>query len=135
VLIAAIVGGYLYMSQNSGGGSITFSPSTVSCSKPVAFTATMRLPASVKATDTVTITLNGVSVGNEQVSNITDMVHQPDGSWLSTSTTTVDQMQTGCAAGGSAGGVDILKPGNHTMQVLDSTGTKVLASGSYTVTP
>jgi hypothetical protein len=62
------------------------------------------------------------------------MIQQPDGSWTSTSTTTADTMQAICSAGGGSGGFNLYTPGTHTMQVLDSSG-KVIASGSYTVTP
>jgi hypothetical protein len=136
VVLAVIAGGaYLYMNMSSSSSSLTFTPSTVSCSKPVAFTTSVRLPSSVKAGDKVTITLDGKPVITSKVSEVSDMVQQSDGSWTSTSTTKPETMQAMCAAGGVSGGVKILTPGLHTMQVLDSTGTKVLASGSYTVTP
>jgi len=134
VVLAVIVGAFLYMNQSSGLGSLTFTPSTVSCSKPVAFTTTAHLPSSVKAGDKVTITLDGKPVTTSTVSEVSDMIQQPDGSWTSTSTSDLATMQAMCAEGGTSGGFNILTPGNHTMQVLDSTG-KVIASGSYTVTP
>ena len=135
VVVAAIVGGLIYMNMSSSSGGLTFTPSTISCSKPVAFTTTVRLPSSVKATDKISITLDGKSLETSTVSDVSDIVHQQDGTWTSTSATTLEMVQTMCAAGGSAGGINVLTPGTHTMQFLDSTGTKVLASGSYTVTP
>ena len=134
VVLAVIAGAIYYMNMSSSSGGLTFNPSTVSCSKPVAFTTTVHLASSVKGTDKVTITLDGKPLQTSAVSEVSDIVHQSDGSWTSTSTTTLDQVQTVCAAGGSAGGINILTPGVHTMQFLDSAG-KVVASGSYTVTP
>jgi hypothetical protein len=134
VVLAVIAGAFYYMSMSSSSNTLTFTPSTVSCSKPVVFTTTVHLPASVKAGDKVTITLDGRPVTTSTVSDVSDIVQQPDGSWLATSPTSVEAMQAMCAAGGVSGGVNILTPGTHTMQVLDAAG-KVLASGSYTVTP
>jgi antitoxin (DNA-binding transcriptional repressor) of toxin-antitoxin stability system len=134
IVLAVIVGAYLFMNMNSNSGGITFTPSTLSCSSPVAFTTTAHLPASVKAGDNVTITLDGKQVTSGPVSSVSDLIQQPDGSWTSTSTTSPSTMQSICAAGGSSGGFNILTPGTHTMQVLDASG-KVLAKGSYTVTP
>jgi hypothetical protein len=62
------------------------------------------------------------------------MTQQSDGSWLSVSTTSPDEVQSLRAAGGSAGGMNVLTTGTHTMQVLHASG-KVLAQGSYAVTP
>ncbi|MGA2512593.1 MAG: hypothetical protein ABSG37_03105 [Candidatus Limnocylindrales bacterium] len=136
VVVVAIVAFVVVNNGKSGGsGSITFSPSTLSCKTPVTFTTMARLPSSVHAGDTITITLDGKSAGTSEVSSIGgDTTQQADGSWVSVSTTSPDEMQTLCAAGGSAGGMNVLTPGTHTMQVLDASG-KVLAQGSYTVTP
>jgi hypothetical protein len=135
VVLAVVVGAYLFMNMNSNSGGITFTPSTLSCSSPVTFTAAARLPASVHAGDTITIKLDGKLAGTSTVSSSAgDVTQQADGSWVTVSTTTSTQMQTLCAAGGSAGGFNILTPGTHTMQILDASG-KILAQGSYTVTP
>jgi len=135
VVLAVIVGAYLYVSMGSTSGSIAFSPSTVSCSTPVSFTTTAHLSSSVHSGDTITITFDGKPAGSSQVlTSGGDVRHQADGSWLVVSTTTAAQMQSLCEAGGSSGGFDVLTPGTHTMQVLDSSG-KVLAQGSYTATP
>lgn len=134
LVIAAIVGGYFVLNTGSKS-AITFTPSTLSCSNPVTFTVSAHLPSSVKAGDTVTITLDGKSAGSSAVaSSGNDAVQQSDGSWLITSTTTPTSMATACKAGGSVGGFNSLTPGTHTMQVLDASG-KVLAQGSYTVNP
>jgi hypothetical protein len=135
IALAVVVGAYLFMSMNSKGGSITFNPAALSCSKPVSFTTTAKLPASVHVGDMITIRFDGKSIASSPIgSSGSDEKQQPDGSWISTSTTSSDEMQTLCAAGGSAGGINVLTPGTHTMQVLDASG-KVLAEGSYTVTP
>ena len=134
IVLAAIVGAYLYTNMGSKSGGISFSPSTLSCSSPVAFTLTGHLPASVHTGDTITITLDGKTAGTSQVSSGGEMTQQGDGSWVDISTTTAATMKSICAAGGSSGGFNVLTPGPHTMQILDSSG-KVLAQGSYTVTP
>jgi hypothetical protein len=135
IVLAVIVGAYLFMNMNSNSGGITFTPSTLSCSTPVTFTQSAHLPSSVKAGDTVTIMMDGKSAGPTTVSaSGTDVTQQPDGSWVIVSMTAPSEMQSICAAGGSSGGFNILTPGTHTMQVLDASG-KVLAKGSYTVTP
>jgi hypothetical protein len=135
IVLAVAVGAYLFMNMNSNSGGVTFTPSTLSCSTPVTFTQSAHLPASVKAGDSVTITLDGKSAGSTTVSSSgSDVTQQPDGSWIVISTTAPSEMQSICAAGGSAGGFNVYTPGTHTMQVLDATG-KVLAQGSYTVTP
>jgi hypothetical protein len=135
VVLAVVVGAYLFMNMNSNSGGITFTPSTLSCSSPVTFTTAARLPASVHAGDTVTIMMDGKSAGPTTVSSSgSDVTQQADGSWIIVSTTAPTEMQSICAAGGSAGGFNVLTPGTHTMQVLDASG-KVLAKGSYTVTP
>ncbi len=133
VVVVALVAGYLYLNKGSGSSGITFSPSTVSCSNPLPFTTTAHLPATVKGTDTITITFDGKAAGPTQVdASGSDVTQQPDGSWIIVSTTDASQVQSLCAAGGTSGGFSILTPGTHTMQVLDATG-KVLAQGSYTV--
>ena len=44
------------------------------------------------------------------------------------------EMQSACASGVSSSGFNVATPGTHTMQIRDASG-KVLAEGSYTVTP
>ena len=129
IAVLAVIG-----SMSNSAGGITFSPSTISCSSPVAFTTTTRLPSSVHAGDTITMTLDGKTVTSATLSAGGSTVQQVDGSWIDVSTSSLTSMQSLCAAGGSAGGFDVLTPGTHTERVLDSTG-KVLAQGSYTVTP
>ena len=132
-IVALVAGGLWFFLQGSSGG-ITFAPSTIDCSKPAAFVSTIRLPASVKATDTLTEKFDGKTVNTFTVADDNTITKQPDGSWTGTSTTTADQMAAGCASGGLAdNGADVFSPGAHTMQVLDAT-RKVLAQGSYTVT-
>ena len=131
IAIVAIVAVVLVV-RSGGSGGISFSPSTVSCASPVTFTTTVLLPASVHAGDAITETLDGRTITTGSVNS--SAVHQADGSWSYINTSSVATMQSLCASGGSFGGVNVLTPGAHTEQILDSTG-KVLASGSYTVTP
>jgi hypothetical protein len=134
VVIAAIVGGYFYLNMSSKS-AITFTPSTLSCSNPVTFTTSAHLPASVKLGDTITIMLDGKSAGPSTISTSgSDVTQQSDGTWLVVTKTDSSSMKSLCDAGGTSGGFNVLTPGTHTMQVLDSTG-KVLAQGSYTVNP
>jgi hypothetical protein len=134
VLVLAIIFAVVLISGGGSKGGITFSPATVSCSSPVSFTLTAQLPSSVHAGDTVTVTLDGRTMGTDVLTGTSTAVQQADGSWTITNTSSVATMQSLCAAGGAAGGVNVLTPGTHTEQILDSTG-KVLATGSYTVTP
>jgi hypothetical protein len=79
------------------------------------------------------MTLDGRTIGTVPIGT-SAAVQQADGSWIINNTSSAATMQSLCASGGSTGGVNVLTPGTHTEQVLDSTG-KVLATGSYTVTP
>jgi hypothetical protein len=130
IAIGAFLAVLVVVSSKSGG--ISFSPSTVSCSSPVSFTSTVQLPSSVHAGDTITETLDGRTITTGPIGG--SAVQQADGSWTMTNTSSVATMQSLCLNGGSAGGVNVLTPGTHTILVVDSTG-KVLATGSYTVTP
>ena len=134
-LAAILVGAYLFMNMNSKPGSLTFSPSTISCSSPVSFTVTAHLPASLKSTDTISLWFDGKSAGSTPIGESgSDVNQQPDGSWLTVSTTAASEMQSACASGVSSSGFNVATPGTHTMQIRDASG-KVLAEGSYTVTP
>jgi hypothetical protein len=131
IVIVAIVAVVLVV-RSSGSGGISFDPSTVNCSSPVVFTSTVHLPSSVQAGDTIIQTLDGQTIARGSVTS--SAMQQPDGSWIYVNTSSVATMQSLCASGGSSGGVNILTQGTHTEQILDSTG-RVLASGSYSVTP
>jgi hypothetical protein len=115
-------------------GGITFSPATVDCAIPVAFTTTITLPSTVKSGDTVVIKFDGTTLGTTTISAGGSTTLEADGSWLDVSTATVSGMQTDCANGGmSSSNVAVLTPGTHLYQVLNESGT-ILAQGSYTVT-
>ena len=130
VVVAAFV---LLSKQGGGGGGITFSPSSLSCSHPTQFTTTVMLPASVKAGDTLTVRFDGATISTEQASS-GSMSQQANGTWTAVDTTSATSMQQICALGGGVGGFNVLTPGTHTEQILDQSG-KVVAEGSYTVTP
>ena len=79
-LAAILVGAYLFMNMNSKPGSLTFSPSTISCSSPVSFTVTAHLPASLKSTDTISLWFDGKSAGSTPIGESgSDVNQQPDG--------------------------------------------------------
>jgi len=133
IVCLVLAGTFYYLLNNSSSGGITFSPATVSCANPVNFTVTLHLPSSVKASDTLRETFDGKVVNTFLVDDDSTIIKQSDGSWLSTSATSVDDMTAACTAGGmTSGGEAILVAGSHTIQILDANG-KVLASGSYTV--
>ncbi|MGA3057261.1 MAG: hypothetical protein ABSE70_04390 [Candidatus Limnocylindrales bacterium] len=117
--------GYFAFLSHGAPGSITIVPSTYSCSSSQQVAATVKLPASVKDTDQITIQLDGAVLGTVPVSSMVDK--QADGSWLKTTTQTGSE---GCsnATGGK------LSIGTHTMRLIDAKGN-LLAEGSYTLTP
>jgi hypothetical protein len=125
VAVIGAVGYFAFLSHSGSPGSITINPSTYSCSSSQQVAATIKLPASVKDTDQITIQLDGMVLGTVPVSAIADK--QADGSWLKTTTQTGSE---GCsnAIGGQ------LSIGTHTMRLIDSKGN-LLAQGSYTLTP
>jgi hypothetical protein len=113
---------------------ITFSPGSVDCSTPVDFVTTIRLPASVKTGDTITVKLDGQVLGTEPFSVGGSTTLQPDGSSLTVNTATASEMQADCENGGkSSTGVAVLTSGVHIYTILDASGT-LLAEGSYMVT-
>jgi hypothetical protein len=113
---------------------ITFSPASVDCSTPVDFVTTIRLPASMKSGDTLTVKLDGQVLGTEPFSIGGSTTLQPDGSSLTVNTATASEMQADCENGGkSSTGVAVLTSGVHIYTILDASGT-LLAEGSYTVT-
>jgi hypothetical protein len=119
LVLAAIVGAFVYMNMGSMSGSISYSPSTISCSSTASMTVTIRLPSSLNATDQIIAQLDGqvrttATVGSQ-------FIQQSDGSWLQTTT------QSASSACGS------LSRGTHVGRVLDPSG-KVLAESSFTLT-
>jgi len=116
--------------RSAGGpGRITFKPPAISCSSPVAFTSIVQLPSSVHVGDTIAMVLDGRTLGYQRFSTGSSTVHQADGSWTVTNTSTASRIQSDCESG-----LSTVAPGTHTEEILDSAG-KVLAKGSYTVTP
>ncbi|HEY5629368.1 MAG TPA: hypothetical protein VIR16_07655 [Candidatus Limnocylindrales bacterium] len=113
-----------------GGSSITFNPASQNCSSPAPWTETDQLPASLKAGDTVTSTLDGIkeSSGTWPPAGATK---NGDGSWTDVTTFTVAQIQQSCEMASAL--LPLMYPGTHTIAWLDSSG-KVLAQGTYSVT-
>ena len=113
-----------------GGTGITFNPTSENCSNPTPWTETDQLPASVKAGDMVSQTLDGVklSSGSWPPAGATK---NGDGSWTFVTSLTVVQIQQSCEVASAA--LPLMYPGTHALAWLDSSG-KVLTQGSYTVT-
>ena len=111
---------------------ISFSPQRLSCDSPVDFTTKVTIPSSVKTGNTVSVTFDGQVIGSVIMNPGNTTTLEADGSWLDVSTTTADQMKKICSDGGSAGNVDVLTPGTHTMTLTNAAGS-VLAAGSYEV--
>ena len=123
LVLVAIVGVFAYMNMSSTSGSISYSPSTVSCSSTASVTVTIRLPSSLHATDQITAQLDGQVKGTATLGS--QFIQQSDGSWLQTTT---QSGVTTCA------GTNGQFTGTHVGRILDASG-KVLADGSFTVTP
>lgn len=136
LVLAAVVGAYLFMNMNHSSsksspqppapaaGTISFVPSTFSCSSSASVTSTIRLPSSLKGTDELTVQLDGVTQTTGTVGDI--FTQQSDGAWLLTST---NPASSACQAASG----DPLSMGAHTLTILDANG-KVLVSGSFTLT-
>jgi hypothetical protein len=116
VIIAAVAGVAFFATQNGGyPGSIVFGPTTVVCSSQP-LTTTVKLPASLKATDRITIQLDGAIVSTQSVTDF-GLAQQADGAWYKTTTASAE-----CSIG----------VGAHTQRILGSSG-HVLAQGSFTL--
>jgi hypothetical protein len=124
VVLAVVIGIVAYMSMSAKSGSITVTPSSFSCSSSTQVMAVMRLSASMQATDMLTFQTDGVTKSSDTVDST--FARQTDGSWLFSEPSTASSV---CQ--GSGGPLTI---GNHTLRILDA-GGKVLAEGSYTLTP
>jgi len=111
-------------------GAIKFAPSTLNCSAPVAWTTTINLPAWVPSGTALTEKLDGSTYATGSVDD--QWTHNADGSWTSTSTDSLSDVSTVCAAGGVYDGTDILTAGKHLVQLFDDNGV-LLSQGSYTV--
>ena len=119
-----MVGIVVYMSMSAKSGSITLTPSSFSCSSSTQVTAVMRLPASMQATDMLTFQTDGVTKSSGTVDST--FSRQSDSSWLFSEPSTASSVCQG------SGGTLLI--GTHTLRILDA-GGKVLAEGSYTLTP
>jgi hypothetical protein len=103
-----------------GGGSVTFEPSSFSCSDTnTQVMMAAWLPASIASSEQVTAELDGKKGDPAAVAD--GFEKQADGRWLASTTSSASNLCGGFAAG------------KHTLRVLDSQG-KVLAQGSFTNT-
>ncbi|HEX7497535.1 MAG TPA: hypothetical protein VF344_03610 [Candidatus Limnocylindrales bacterium] len=120
----AVVLAIVYVTMGSKSGSVTFAPSTFSCSSSVNVATVMRLPSSMSAAERLNWQIDGVT----QITNLVaeNFKQQADGTWLFTDTS---------AASSSCQGVSgPLSMGTHNVRILDANG-HVLAEGSFTLTP
>lgn len=113
-------------------GSITFSPSTMSCASPAAFTTRILLPSSVQSGDAITEKLDGTDYAQGTVTAGSVWTHQADGTWLDVSTDSLSAVSGVCSTDGYDGSTAIFTSGDHTVQIVDADGN-ILAEGSYTV--
>jgi hypothetical protein len=120
----AVVLAIVYVTMGSKSGSVTFAPSTFSCSSSVNVATVMRLPSSLSATERLNWQIDGVTQITNAVAD--NFKQQTDGTWLFTDTS---------AASSSCQGVSgPLSMGTHNVRILDANG-HVLAEGSFTLTP
>ena len=102
-------------------GSITFTPSSWSCSAAsVQVTEAVRLPASIAGSSQMTSEIDGQGMGTGTVSST--LKKQSDGSWYAAYT---NPSATLCG---------LYDPGKHTVTVKDQSG-QVIAEGTFTVKP
>jgi hypothetical protein len=124
IALVVIVAAVVYMNMNAKSGSISLTPSSFSCSSSAPVVAVIRLPSSLQATDMLTFQTDGVVEGTETVD--TTFSHQSDGTWLFSSPSDANSICHGSSTAATIG--------THTLRILDA-GGKILAEGSYTVTP
>jgi hypothetical protein len=122
--------------------SITFEPNRPSCLLDRQFAVHMKLPASVKAGDVVSLKWDDREYGSvgmktgAQLDSIflTDTWKQlPDGSWEGSIKLEADDMDFLCLTSKTAGNRNEMSIGDHKIEILDA-GRKVIVSGKYTVT-
>jgi hypothetical protein len=102
-------------------GSITFKPSSISCSGPaVVSTMTAVLSASIPGSAIITPVDDGTPGAKESVDSA--FQKQPDGSWLDSTTANSGDL---CVQ---------YRPGPHTIGFLDASG-HLIAEGTFTVLP
>ena len=84
----------------------------------------IKLPSSLRATDTIVVTVDGVTQRTTTVGAYMNL--QPDGSWT--------REQPASANDACQGVSGQLAPGTHNVKIVDVNG-RILAEGSYTLTP
>lgn len=125
LLVFAIAFAILMVSSRSSyPGSLTYSPSTITCGS--SYTLTIKLPSTVKGTDEVTVKFDGKISDTETVSD--SFAKQSDGSWLYTGTS--GEGAWDCNSSGDTIGKTTV--GKHTETIEDSKGN-ILAQGTYTL--
>jgi hypothetical protein len=146
-VVALVVSGCAGSSPATG--SITWNPSTISCSNPTALTITVKLPSSVKPSDSLLFqeTPGGPDgyanfFRHDDLPGLSGVTPKQDGSWEVTSTATAAAVAEACAGRPStkAGQVAMdmgvfAAPGTHTWQIAVNSYKNVVAEGSLTLTP
>lgn len=130
-----VTGGQAQSSPSPLASGVVYSPTVISCSAPVAWSATFRIPASVQEGDTVVEKIDGTVISSGPMVVDAATVHETDGSWTVVSSYATDAIQTLCSNGGlNSAGVAVFTQGSHHIQIFDANGV-VVAEGTYSVTP
>lgn len=124
IALAAIVAVAVYMNMSAKSGSITLTPSSFSCSSSAVVITVMHLPSSMQATDMLIYQADGVTKSTDTVDGA--FSRQSDGTWLVSVPSTASSICQGSSGSATSA--------THTLRILDASG-KVLAEGSYTLTP
>jgi hypothetical protein len=120
----AVVAAVVYVSMGSKSAGISVTPSSFSCSSSIQVMSAIKLPSSLRATDTIVVTVDGVTQRTTTVGAYMNL--QPDGSWT--------REQPASANDACQGVSGQLGTGTHTVRVVDVNG-RVVAEGSFTLTP
>jgi hypothetical protein len=120
VLVIAVI----YVSTGSKSAGISVTPSSFSCSSSIQVMSAIKLPSSLQATDTIVLTVDGVTQRTTTVGAYMNL--QTDGSWTRESAASANDACQGVSGQ--------LGPGTHVVRVVDVNG-RVLAEGSFTLTP
>jgi hypothetical protein len=144
VLAAIAAAGVYFLSSAPKPGGITFEPSTVDCSSPPAWTATIVLPASLVSGDAISLRWDGKTYDPstlregghiDGLRGSDTWLQLTDGGWAGTYTTAANWTYAACIGSEGAewaGDRSTFSVGSHDFEILDSSG-KLVASGTYTV--
>ena len=123
-IVLAVVVAIVYVTMGSKSAGISVTPSSFSCSSSIQVASAIKLPSSLRATDTIVLTVDGAVQNTTTVGAY--MNHQGDGSWT--------REQPASAHDACQGANGQLSMGTHTVKILD-VGGHLIAEGSFTLTP